>query len=101
MLAPGAFDHQKVLPELIGKAQHLEVSCHARYCIYERGIRLAPLSSFPSLEDRTDDVPIGHRIGDDSLLEKSVEEHAARGRRAPIEAEHKLVQIGVEVLGLN
>src|ERR1035438_3557657 len=47
------------------------------------------------------DVVVRHRLGDDGLLQQAVEQHAARGRGAPIEAEHELVEIGVEVLGLN
>jgi hypothetical protein len=34
MSAPGTLDHQKILPELIGKALHLEIFRHEQYCIY-------------------------------------------------------------------
>jgi hypothetical protein len=33
MSAARALDCQKVLPELIGQALHLEISRHERYCI--------------------------------------------------------------------
>ena len=33
MSAAGALDHQKVLPELIRKALHLEILRHEQYCI--------------------------------------------------------------------
>ena len=34
MSATGALNHEQILPELVGKALHLEILRHEQYCIY-------------------------------------------------------------------
>ena len=84
-----------------------------RDCMNAMGIHLAPeepnrldihtviLRLLGCPAQGPDDAVAGHRIGDNDLLRKPVEQHAALARSAPVEAEHELVQVGVQVRWLD
>ena len=46
-----------------------------------------------------DQASVGDGVGEDGLLEQSVEEQATTPGAASVEAERELVEVGVEVLG--
>lgn len=48
-----------------------------------------------------DELAVGHWWGIDRLLHQSKEQHSARPRAAPVEPEAELVQVRLQVVGLD
>ena len=66
---------------------------------------MAPLPGWrrwPRLGPRVDDqVAIAHRVVGDSELKHAVEDHPPASGRAPVEPEHELVEVALEMTVIN